>query len=236
MQAAKITLIGMCDWWEDQGNEDFFLSTFNLPDSSVYSTNDFKSYLYGMIIAQAGELGCLYSDPDWFRFNLDLWSQGMLPIWQRQINVIERDYDPLTNYDRKEEWADTGKTDTQKTAKDTGSILGTAARKNDITGSPYTTESVSAYDKTTFAPDRKTENSLDTHETGSESTTGASHTDTESSEQQNTSNLRSGRAYGNIGVTTSQQMLMEELEVSKYASIFLTMTDDFIRQFMIMVY
>lgn len=48
-------------------------------------------------------------------------------------------------------------------------------------------------------------------------------------------NTRDGLAYGNIGVTTSQQMLEAELEVARW-NLIEQITDMFIRDFCILVY
>ena len=44
------------------------------------------------------------------------------------------------------------------------------------------------------------------------------------------------RAYGNIGVTTSQQMLQAELDIAHNTNIYQIITTDFIRKFCIQVY
>ena len=44
------------------------------------------------------------------------------------------------------------------------------------------------------------------------------------------------RAYGNIGVTTSQQMIQSELDLAHNTNIYQIITDDFIKKFCIMVY
>ena len=61
-------------------------------------------------------------------------------------------------------------------------------------------------------------------QTGSESTSGKNETTYEH------------RAYGNIGVTTSQQMLQAELDIAHNTNIYNIIADDFIKKFCIMVY
>lgn len=61
-------------------------------------------------------------------------------------------------------------------------------------------------------------------QTGSESTSGKNETTYEH------------RAFGNIGVTTSQQMLQSELDIAHNTNIYQIITNDFIRKFCIQVY
>ena len=61
-------------------------------------------------------------------------------------------------------------------------------------------------------------------QTGSESTSGKNETTYEH------------RAYGNIGVTTSQQMMQSELDLAHNTNIYNIIADDFIKKFCIMVY
>lgn len=47
--------------------------------------------------------------------------------------------------------------------------------------------------------------------------------------------IKTGRAWGNIGVTTSQQMLESELSISAW-NLYEQITDLFVQEFCIMVY
>lgn len=75
----------------------------------------------------------------------------------------------------------------------------------------------------------KSSGSLVNSETGSESTA-----DNASSAMNNNA-VHSGRIHGNIGVTTSQQMLMQELELG-YWNIYEKITELFLQDFTIPVY
>ena len=54
-------------------------------------------------------------------------------------------------------------------------------------------------------------------------------------EKETTKNKRTGRAWGNIGVTTSQQMLQSEFELATW-NIVQNITNTFLHEFCIMVY
>ena len=122
---------------------------------------------------------------------------------------------------------------------------------------------VSAYDSSSYQPSQKVESSGSetdsgmTH-TGTEGGTtvdghtqsvanretsgGKEHSESETSsaitnggEDEQTANIRHGRAHGNIGVTTSQQMLRDEWEVAKL-NIYEETAELFLTEFTIYVY
>lgn len=58
---------------------------------------------------------------------------------------------------------------------------------------------------------------------------------TSGSEKENTTNKHGGRVHGNIGVTTSQQMLEQELNIAKW-NLYEHITDVFLEEFIIPIY
>ena len=116
-----------------------------------------------------------------------------------------------------------------------------------------TEREVSAYDSSTYQPAEKTATDLDgtdtTTHTGTDTTT-YTGTDTTThsgtikdeygegssgSETENSKNVHTGRLHGNIGVTTSQQMLEAELEIAKW-NLYEHITDIFLEEFIIPIY
>lgn len=128
--------------------------------------------------------------------------------WLEALNV---QYDPLNNYDRHEEWTDndnvSGKTETSAGVNTTG--------QDEM--------SVTAYDSDQYHSKEKTDSS------GTSESTGSSETNTDAESK------HSGHLWGNIGVTTSQEMLREELDVQKF-NLIQQITDLFLTEFCIMVY
>ena len=58
---------------------------------------------------------------------------------------------------------------------------------------------------------------------------------TSGTEKENTTNKHGGRVHGNIGVTTSQQMLQAELDIAKW-NLYEHITDIFLEEFIIPIY
>ena len=117
------------------------------------------------------------------------------------------EYNPLENYDRYEEYEGSGtsESDTSTSGSGSGSDTLTKAAANSSSYEPY-----------------------DKHTT-SESSSSSGGTDVEYGDE-HTSHI-----HGNIGVTTSQQMLESELEIAKF-NIYTTIADLFADEFCIMVY
>lgn len=124
--------------------------------------------------------------------------------WQRILDAFESDYNPLENYDRQELSTDTHNlTDsTNYGAHTTQTNLGAQI----VTGTD---------DVVPFNNENEYEVGKNTNNAGArqDSQTSQAHTDSTG----HTGTLRTdSRIHGNIGVTTSQQMLQSEIELRQY--------------------
>ena len=243
MSSAKITTVGFYQYMNAYNNDLFGL--LNLPPGID------KDTLVNNIMLRGGEFEVVYSNPDFYKSAIGLWSNKHYRTFEKWINALNIDYNPLENYDRMEEWSDSGSRTNTGTVSDSGSRKNTGTQstetivKDNFTGSGNSTSSdeISAYNSNSFQNDKKnTTNSSNSSETNT--TTNSTRTDnlSESNSNTRTDNLsektdsdRKGRAHGNIGVTTSQQMLQSELDIAKW-NIYEQITDLFLSEFCIMVY
>ena len=243
MSSAKITTVGFYQYMNAYNNDLFGL--LNLPPGID------KNTLINNILLRGGEFEVVYSNPDFYKSAIGLWSNKHYRTFEKWINALNIDYNPLENYDRMEEWTDSGSRTNTGTVSDSGSITNTATQSTNTTGkdnftgsgNSTNTDEISAYNSASFQNDKKnTTNSSNSSETNT--TTNSTRTDnlTESNSNTRTDNLsektssnRIGRAHGNIGVTTSQQMLQSELDIAKW-NIYEQITDLFLSEFCIMVY
>lgn len=163
------------------------------------------------ILEQGAAFEILYPDFEYLQFSIGAWSKRWYRTMEKWLKALEVEYNPLDNYDRHEEWTDTdnvsGKTETEAGVTTTG--------EDEL--------SVTAYDSDDYHNKEKTDT------TGTSNSTGYSATETDSTGK------HSGHLYGNIGVTTSQEMLREELDVQKF-NLIQQITDLFLTEFCIMVY
>lgn len=184
---ANLTMIGLYEYDPD------LFENLTLPDGIDRETT------IDTILMRSGEFEVLYSNPDFIKSSLRTWSAKWYRTFDKWQKALEIEYDPLSNYDRHEEWTDKGSGSTSDHSQ--------ASVKNKI----------SAYDSDTMRPDNESE------------TQGSSGSSLSSE------NVRTGRAWGNIGVTTSQQMLEAELSVARF-NIYEQIADVFCSEYCIAVY
>ena len=246
MAHAKITLIGMYNFL-NSANDDLF-KNLSVP------TGIDKNTLINTILLNGGEYEVLYADAIFFQNAIGVWSNKWQRTMERWINALSIEYNPLENYDRMEDWVDNSSkiASGNATNNSVNSRIDTV-NKNEIAlasdlseseGDGTTTNTRSAYDSGTYQPhDEST-----TGTTGSNTSNGVTNAigDTKSdnteilngSEQRNDNEshmgLHSGRLHGNIGVTTSQQMLQAELDVSKF-NIYNEISNLFVSELLIYV-
>ena len=207
MSSAKVTLIAMNTFFINAGGDLF--QGLTLPEGLA------KNTLTNNILLQGGEFEVLYSDPFFLQNAISIWADREADTFKRWVDALAIEYAPLENYDRHEDWTDT--LDSDGTSRTTGT--------NDTSTNGTVTTDVSAYDSTGYQPKEK----VTTAETIDNDTT-----------ENNTSTLdnegvHTGRIHGNIGVTTSQQMLEAELDLG-YWNIYSRITDMFLKEFCIMIY
>ena len=207
MSSAKVTLIAMNTFFTNAGGDLF--QGLTLPEGLA------KDTLTNNILLQGGEFEVLYSDPFFLQNAISIWADREADTFKRWVDALAIEYAPLENYDRHENWKDT--LDSDGTSRTTGT--------NDTSTSGTVTTDVSAYDSSTYQPKDK----VTTSETIDNDTT-----ENNTSTLDNTG-IHAGRIHGNIGVTTSQQMLEAELDLG-YWNIYSRITDMFLKEFCIMIY
>ena len=165
MSLAKITLYGMFQWM--QNSEDDLFSQLNLP------TGMEASDLINTIMMHGAEFEVLYANPQYMQSMIGIWSNKWYHTFERWIKALAIDYDPLENYDRREQWTDAGSKNRTASGSDTGHKTNAANRHNSAQSSEDTTmnavnsnnsqtehgmtneHTVSAYDSSAYQPESK---------------------------------------------------------------------------------
>lgn len=174
-------------------------------DSLLLPASVDRSVFINNLLINCAELEILYPQPETLKFAVGAWSAERLPIWERLAKTTQYEYDPISNYDRKEEWTD----DSEDSETSTTSVNRGASGTEDSERSE--TRTVAGFNSAgSNVPDSDAEVS---DQRGYSSNANESGTMSNSVKR---SNLRKGRAYGNIGVTTTQQMIEEERKVSRF--------------------
>lgn len=143
----------------------------------------------GRLFYRAGEFPLAYMDPDYIRSYLGNFSSVFGLEMEKTWSALREDYNPIHNYDRFEEYQDseTGQSQNAATSSDTTDTTSQDAYMGD--------------NATSFNPANQTTNNSTN---GGKSSVQASGTTTRD---------HSAHMYGNIGVTTSQQMLESEIDL-----------------------
>lgn len=213
---ATLSLLGLWRWSPD------VLDLLQLPGDL-----DRESVINELLL-QCAEVEILYTDPDFLKQAVGAWSKIMLPIWQKLYNTTVLEYDPISNYDRHEEWSDSG------SGNMSGSSSGTSARTSSSSNIDNTTTNNS---RTGFNADEGMQPATSQTSTNNSSVTGQDNINDSNSTQtqSNNSSSHSGRMWGNIGVVTSQQMIEAERNVVSY-NVVQVIIRDFQDRFCILVY
>ena len=211
-------------------------------------TSGDKEIVIGNILTECAELEILFPNYDTCKTMIGLWSKFNLPVWERIYKASKLTYNPIENYNRTEietlttDQSDTHSgsdinknsgTDTQLLSSNSNQTTdGTDTNKNAITA--YDSSELYTHDETTY----NTDTSVTDSTTGSNSTTyGKTETFTHGEVISREGTVtKENHTSGNIGVTTSQQMLEQEIEVSAKLNIFQIIVDSFKERFCILVY
>lgn len=207
MASSKMTLIGMNIFMLNM-NDDLF-KNLSLPEELD------KSTLTNNILMRGGEFEAAYPDPTAMQNIIGIWSDKMQPTFTRWVNLAKIEYAPLENYDRMEHWTD--ESSGEGSSESSGSVDTTTGDTSEL--------QKSAYDQSTYSPYEQTING---------GTVGTTTSDTTGTTMSNDSE-HDGRIHGNIGVTSSQDLWMQEANLG-YWNIYEKITELFLQEFVIPVY
>lgn len=167
------------------------------------------------ILLECAELSLIYTNPEFMKRAIKQWSDKEQKIWQKLYDTENLDYNPIWNVD-----AEVTETETIDRDRSTSGTL------DNTTGTDMTdTNSVTGYNSTAWQDHDKLVRDL---ETLVDQTT--SDTENEDVERQLTV-----ERTGNIGVTTTQEMIKQEREIAQFNTIDY-ITNSFKKRFCVMVY
>ena len=195
------------------------------------------------ILERVGKTPLEHPDPNYMRYYINVWSMRRKIIWQKLLESTQFNYNPIHNYDRKEEITDTRNEKTSRTQNrtTTGTVTdaGSTNVTGDVTGNVSTKYDVSAENATDYQAD--TRDTEDTTSHNAQKTAVKARSNTQTGEDAKGKDARSesykhtAYMYGNIGVTTTQQMIEAEREVVQF-SVIEFIADDFKNEFCLSVY
>lgn len=210
----------------------FYKYNPNLFENCIFPSLGDLNMQIELIMENSGMLFPFHQNPDYLKQNIEAWFNRKYNSFTKMFNALYKDYDPIENYDRKEEWTDTPNVDYTHT----GSITDSGTSSDEAHGNSNTDveTKVSAYNTSAYSPN---EQSSTTVIASNDSSTTSNNTRTFNNEVTSETGTRKheGRMHGNIGVTTNQQMIQSELELRKY-DIYEVIAKMFEKQFLMQVY
>ena len=224
MSSAILTLIGLYNY------------DHTLFDNMVTPDGVDKGLLIDSIIMRGGDYEVIYSNPDLLKELIGSWSNQWLGVfnnWKRATDDMDK-INPLDNYDRYEEWEDTGTNQSHSIDVMNGSGSTSGHDTSNGHGDVTITDKISADDSNDFV--NKTQNTQSNTTNTSSDTTTSSNTNTNSTADTNgtTNSKHTGHLRGNIGVTTSATMFKEFYDVMRqYGNIYDTIATVFCQAFVI---
>lgn len=168
-----------------------------------------KQTAINKIIYDNVSFGLIYADTNVIMDMITNWCAVNLPNWERAYAALISTYNPIHNYDKHEDWTEESSSTgtSSETSTDGGTNTNQKAGFNQTAG--------------------WTDNSKDTY-----SDSGTKELESGVDEDSN----RHGHIYGNIGVTTSQQMIEAEMELRSRYNVYEMISTSFRSEFCVMVY
>lgn len=200
----KLTTIGLYNYYP------------SLFDELTFPEGIDRETAINSILARAGEFEVLYSDPEFFKFLIGVWSKKHAWTFARYVQLYETEYNPLDNYDRHEEYEDV------ITNKNTNVARG----NTNTSGSRYDERKVSAFDSSVYEPNNKDEETSSTNS----NTSGVSNSAGEENIKHD------AHLYGNIGVTSSMELFEAQTALLNKHTMYDEIAGLFIDEFCILVY
>ena len=211
-------------------------------------TDEEKQTVVQNILADCAEFEVLY--PSWSTMHdmIGIWSKLNISVWERIFTASKLEYNPIENYNRTENETITNDKSETHSGNDVSrlsgsdSSLSSGSNTETNSGTDTNTNKVAAYDSgnlyTHDSSDLLHGHVVSDSSSGSSSTT-YGKTDTLTHGEIITHDdeiTRENHTSGNIGVTTSQQMLEQEIEVAAKLNVMKMIVESFKERFCLTVY
>lgn len=214
-----------------------------LPESLPADTFD-PQIMEDLIYIQCGDLFPYYQVPNYLKLQIKNFFDRNAEQFKRVWEALYSEYNPIENYDRIEAWSDSHSESTRdsesvhtsESARNSESLSTSSSESVSAITSSSSSESssargdVSAFNASTLQPQSASSGSAATGGTTNNDTRGTSNSLRAGLNVQDTINYKNllntrdnkaldehrGRVHGNIGVTTSQQMIQSSIELGSY--------------------
>lgn len=209
--------------------DDTIMDNFTVPDGID------RQLALDTLYQRCGMTPLYHPEPAWLKFYIGRWCSKNAKTWEELYKTTIQDYNPIYNYDRTEETTDT-RSGTRKLSEDTSSNTKQNGDTNVTdTSSDSSEHALSADNSDSYEPGYKDVSSRQDTQASESSNrvdvTGDRAVD-ETTEETYSHKLR---AYGNIGVTTTQEMLEAQRKLVRY-NVYNEIADSFKEEFCLYLY
>ena len=176
------------------------------------------------ILEKYGMQALVRPDPSYMKKHIGVWSRRKLWTWTKLYNTLNLEYNPIDNTDKYEDYTDTRTTERTTSGETASTSGGTDSRteneKTSGTRNETADHDVSAENASDYQPDSRDTtrgSNEDSRENTARGTTSLNSSGT-NRETENYSDTfeHTLHTHGNIGVTTTQQMIESERESVRY--------------------
>ena len=177
--------------------------------------------LQNYILYRYGDYGVSITDIDFLKLYINNWCLINTDKWKKLYETTQYDYNPIHNYDRTEKVTETiNTTDNTTTEKNSTNTTQSSANQS---GNSQTSKA--AFNATVSATMQPVENSQNSHEISGNTSDTLQDKTTTGTVGSNTRTLNT-ETQGNIGVTTTQEMIQAERDILQY-NLYTVIADEF---------
>ena len=238
-RGTRLSVLGLYNF------DNHLFTNMHFPDGF---TRDQKDTVITNILGECSELECLYPDYNTMSVMIAAWSAIELPVWTRIYKASLLDYNPIENYNRTEIETVSDDHTEQHSGQDVNRDSGTDASKTvntaqqDHSGQDTIATAISAYDSDALHTKENVatihgHKINDSDVSDNTVTYGKSSALTHGEKIEKSGDItRENHTTGNIGVTTSQQMLEQEYNIAALLNVSKMIVESFKERFCLLVY
>lgn len=205
-------------------------------DSTIFNNLEFpkgvdKQIFVDALVQTCGHTPLLHPDPGYLHYYIPAWGKRTYQIWEKLYATLNLEYNPIENYDRTSTYTNTIDRSLNRT---TSSETEAHSENNSTEGTNNKNEEkISADNSSEYQPNRTEESSgtsndsLTTDSKGSDSG--------KMNDNEKTIHTYEERTHGNIGITTSQAMILAERDLVRY-DFYMEIVNSFKKEFCLLVY
>ncbi len=179
-----------------------------------------RDTLIDSVLYRSFEFPLIYMEAESVRQQIGLISRQYLESMTRTWSALVAEYNPMHNFDRFEESTDT--------RESTGEGSSTSTAADSTSGTGQSDQLYQGDTANTFNPASRNESSSG----ASSSSQGTSASQSKSKDD----NAHNAHIYGNVGVTTSQEMLISEIKLRTKYNFYQLWADAFVAELCVGIY